>query len=137
MSTPNKNGFLLLASTTEWYKKLSRAEIQSLVDENQAWVQNLVAQGKVKGGNALLRDGAIVSGPDARVVYDGPYAESKEAIGGYLHLDVATLEEAVAIAQSSPSLRYATSMHVRPVGEECPLTACARELAEKEQLVNA
>jgi hypothetical protein len=137
MSTPNKNGFLVLSSSTEWYKKLSHAEIQTLVDENQAWVQNLIAQGKVKGGNALLRQGASVSGPAGRIVVDGPYPESKEAIGGYIHLDVATLEEAVAIVQSIPSLRYNTTMHIRPVGDECPVTACARELAQKEELVNS
>ena len=47
---------------------------------------------------------------------DGPFAESKEAIGGYLMLDVETIEEAIAIAQSSPGLAYGGSIEVRPTG---------------------
>jgi hypothetical protein len=70
------------------------------------------------------------------VVSDGPFAESKEAIGGYLLLDVETIEEAIAIAQSSPSLAYGTSIEVRPVTEECPLDVRARELAQEEQFAN-
>jgi len=54
-----------------------------------------------------------------------------------LLLDVETLEEAIAIAQSSPGLAYGTSVEVRPLAEECPLDVRARELAREEQLVHA
>jgi hypothetical protein len=97
----------------------------------------LNAQGKVKAGQALERKGATVFGRNGRRFLDGPFAESKEAIGGYLLLDVETLEEAIAIAQSSPGLAYGTSIEVRPVAEECPLEAWARGSALQEQLANA
>lgn len=132
MSTPNKNGYLLLLSSNEWYKELSLEEIQKVVSQNKAWFERLTAQGKVKGGQALARKGATVSSKSGRFVSDGPFAESKEAIGGYLLLDVETLEEAIAIARTSPSLAYGTSIEVRPVAEECPLDARARELAREE-----
>ena len=77
-----------------------------------------------------------VSGKNGRFVTDGPFAESKEAVGGYLVLDVETIEEAIAIAQSSPGLAYGGAIEVRPVAEECPLDIRARELAREEQLVN-
>ena len=83
---------------------------------------------------ALERKGAIVSGVNGHIVTDGPFAESKEAVGGYLVLDVETIEEAIAIAQSSPGLAYGGSIEVRPLAEECPLDARARELAREEQL---
>jgi hypothetical protein len=67
---------------------------------------------------------------------DGPFAESKEAIGGYLVLDVETIEEAIAIAQSSPGLAYGGSIEVRPVAEECPMDVRARELAQEKHLVS-
>jgi hypothetical protein len=106
------------------------------MNENNTWIQRLTAQGKVKPGRALDRKGAIVSGKNGRVVTDGPFAESKEAIGGYLLVDVETLDEAIAIAQSIPGLAYGGSIEVRPIAEECPLDVRARELAREEQLVN-
>ena len=79
------------------------------------------------GGRVRIERGKLV-------VIDGPFAESKEAVGGYLVLDVETIEEAIAIAQSSPGLAYGGSIEVRPLAEECPLDARARELAREEQL---
>lgn len=90
-----------------------------------------MAEGKVRPGVALTREGATVSG-NKRVVVDGPYAESKEAIGGTLLLDVATLEEAIAIAQACPSLRHNSAIEIRPISDECPLEAWAR--AKEQQL---
>ena len=94
------------------------------------------AQDKVKPGRALERTGVTVSGKNGRFVMDGPFAESKEAIAGYLVVDVETIEEAIAIAQSSPNLAYGGSIEVRPMADECPLDVRARELAREEQLVN-
>jgi len=134
MNTQNQNGYMLLYRTDEWYNKLSQEELQKLINQNKAWLEGLTAQGKAKPGRALERKGAIVSGVNGHIVTDGPFAESKEAIGGYLVLDVETIEEAIAIAQSSPGLAYGGSIEVRPLAEECPLDARARELAREEQL---
>jgi len=134
MNTQNHNGYMLLYRSGEWYNKLSHAELQELINQNKAWFEKLTAQGKAKPGRALERKGAIVSGVNGHIVTDGPFAESKEAIGGYLVLDVETIEEAIAIAQSSPGLVYGGSIEVRPLAEECPLDARARELSREEQL---
>ena len=125
---------MLLYRIGEWYNKLSHAELQELINQNKAWFEGLTAQGKAKPGRALERKGAIVSGVNGRIVTDGPFAESKETIGGYLVLEVEAIEEAIAIAQSSPGLAYGGSIEVRPLAEECPLDARARELAREEQL---
>jgi hypothetical protein len=66
------------------------------------------------------------------VVSDGPFAESKEAIGGYFLLDVPSLDEAVAIAQGCPGLPYGVQVEVRPVAAECPV---ASELKQQAELV--
>jgi hypothetical protein len=134
MITHNQNGYMLLYRSDEWYNRLSHEELQKLMDQNKAWIERLIAQGKAKPGRALERRGAIVSGKNGRFITDGPFAESKEAIGGYLVLDVETIDEAIAIAQSSPGLAYGGSIEVRPVAEECPLDVRARELAREEQL---
>src|SRR5215470_13048466 len=137
MNTQPQNGYMLLFRSDEWYEELSYDEIQKVISQNNAWIEELTAQGKAKPGHALQRKGATVSGKNGRIVSDGPFAESKEAIGGYLILNVETLEEAIAIAKSSPNLAYDTSIEVRPVAEECPVDVRARELAREEQLLTA
>jgi hypothetical protein len=130
MSETRKNSYLLLSRTDEWYRQLSHAELQKLIAENQAWVGRLFAEGKARPGVALAREGATVSG-NKRVILDGPFAESKEAIGGTLVLDVATMEEAIAIARACPSLRHNSTIEIRPISDQCPLAACAREKAQQ------
>ncbi len=136
MNTQDQNGYMLLYRSDEWYNRLSHQELQNLMSENIAWMQRLTAQGKAKPGRALERRGAFVSGKNGKFVTDGPFAESKEAIGGYLLVDVETLDEAIAIAQSSPGLAYGGSIEVRPIAAECPLDVRARELAQEEQFAN-
>ena len=141
MNTQNQNGYMLLFRGNDWTKSLSPEEKQKVTDQWMAWFRRLTDQGKAKPGRALERTGVTVSGKNGRFVMDGPFAESKEAIGGYLMLDVETIEQAIAIAQSSPSLAYGGSIEVRPVAEECPLDIRSRELAREElareeQLVN-
>jgi len=128
---------MLLYRSDEWYKKLPHEELQKLMDQNKVWIEKLIAEEKATPGRALERSGAIVSGKNRRLVVDGPFAESKEAIGGYLVVNVATIDEAIAIAQSSPSLAYGGSIEVRPVAQECPLDVRARELVREEQFAIA
>ena len=90
---------MLLTEVAERDKTLSQEELQKLINQNKAWFERLTAQGKAKPGRALERTAVTVSGKNGRVVTDGPFAESIEAIGGYLMLDVETIEEAIAIAQ--------------------------------------
>lgn len=135
MSTQSQNGYLLLFQGNEWYRALSLEEVQRVNHQSKTWFARLAAQGKVKEGQALVREGAIVSGKSGRFVSDGPFAESKEAIGGYLLLQVDSHEE--AIARTSPSLAYGTSIEVRPVAEACPLEGCARQNPQEEQLAPA
>jgi len=127
---------MLLYRSDEWYNTLSQEELQKLINQNTAWFEKLTSQGKAKPGRALERTSVTVSGKNGRFVTDGPFVESKEAVGGYLVLDVETIEEAIAIAQSSPGLAYGGSIEIRPLAEECPLDVRARELAREEQLVN-
>jgi hypothetical protein len=136
MNTSNANGYLLISHTDEWYKELSLAELQEVINQNKAWVERLMAQGKVKGGLALGREGATVFA-SKRVVSDGPFAESKEAIGGTLLLDVATMEEAIAIARACPSLRHNSTIEVRPISDDCPLNLHARKLEQQLAMADA
>src|SRR5438046_6290128 len=123
MSTQNQNqnGYMLRFRGTDLRKGLSPEELQKVTDNWMAGVSSLTEKGKAVAGNPLEREGKIVSGK-ARIVSDGPFAESKEAIGGYFLLDVATMDEALAIARECPGLPYGIRVEVRPVAGECPLS---------------
>lgn len=118
---------MLLFVGTDWHKGLSHEEMQKVSDQWMAWFQGLIKQGKCVAGHPLERDGKTVSGKAGTVV-DGPFAESKEAIGGYFLLNVTTMDEAVAIAKQCPGLPYGAKVQVRQVRAECPLKPEAEEL---------
>ena len=118
---------MLLFRGTDWQKGLSPEQMQQVSDKWMAWFKGLMDAGTVVTGQPLERVGKIVSGKNGKVVSDGPFAESKEAIGGYFLLKVESMDEAVAIAQQCPGLPYGTQVEVRPVAGECPMAAEVRE----------
>ena len=132
MSTETKNEYMLLFRGSNWDKGLSPEQLQQAMDQFMGWFDRLKQQGIAKAGQPLERTGKIVSGKNGRSVADGPFAESKEAIGGYFLLNVATLDEAVAIARQCPILEFGSTVEVRPVAEECPTFQRV-----KEQLAHA
>jgi hypothetical protein len=128
MSTPTtKNDYMLLFRGNDWDKDLSPEQLQKVVSDWAAWFERLTKEGKAIGGHPLRAEGKLVSGRKGRTVADGPFAESKEAIGGYFYLQVANEEEAVAIAQQCPGLEYGAVVEVRPVAEMCSVKARALE----------
>lgn len=82
-----------------------------------AYTQALIDAGVMRGGNALkpsftastvrVRDGQ-------REVQDGPYADTKEHLGGYFVIEVAHLDEALAWAARNPAASTG-AVEVRPV----------------------
>jgi len=94
---PNHNGIhSVCTEAANGTRPSHRKSSPKLINQNKAWFERLTSQGKAKPGRALERTGVTVSGKNGRFVIDGPFAESKEAIGGYLVLDVETIEEAIA-----------------------------------------
>src|SRR6266850_3356555 len=126
MGAQSQNGYMLLFRGTDWHNGLSPEEMQKVSDQWMAWFKRLTDQGKAIAGKPLEREGKIVSGKNGRVVSDGPFAESKEAIGGYFLLRVNTIDEAVAIEKECPGLAYGIQVEVRPVREECPMVEESR-----------
>ncbi len=129
MSVTSQNGYMLIFRGTDWYKGLAPEEMQKVSDRWMAWFNGLKNDGRAIAGNPLEREGKIVSGKN-RAVSDGPFAESKETIGGYFLLKVDSLDQAVAIAQECPGLSYGIRVEVRPVAGECPMAAESRAEAQ-------
>lgn len=105
---------------------LPQDEMQRYCDRAQAWFERLSKTGKVLGGNALEAGGVVISGRRGEHVTDGPFAETSEAIGGYVLVQAESLAEATALVRDLPGLAYGGSVEVRAVGE-CPV---AKKLAE-------
>jgi hypothetical protein len=118
----DKNAYLLIFRGNDWQKGLSPEAMQKISDQWMAWFKGLADEGRAVAGNPLEPRGKIVSGPHGQTVIDGPFAESKEAVGGYFLLQVGSLEEAVAIAQDCPGLPYGAKIEVRPVMDVCPMS---------------
>jgi hypothetical protein len=113
------NGYLIIFRGSTWEKGLSPQQLQGVVAQWTEWFQRLTREGKAIAGNPLEREGKVVSGKKGRTVADGPFAESKEAIGGYFLLAVDDMDEAVAIAQECPALEYGMEVEVRPIAGRC------------------
>lgn len=79
-----------------------------------AWMEKLTREGKMKAGQPLAPNGKMVSGKAAKVT-DGPFAEGKEVIGGYILLRVQNMAEAIETSKSCPILEYDGEVEIRPV----------------------
>jgi hypothetical protein len=110
---------LLIYDAESQWDALSEAERGKMYQEFGAFTQSIIASGNYKGGNQLhptskattvrLKDGK-------KLVTDGPFAETKEQLGGYYLIEAADLDEATAIAARIPSARVG-SIEVRPIVE--------------------
>jgi hypothetical protein len=79
------------------------------------WLQQLEAQGQLKDrGQPLDRGGSVVSGSQ-KLVTDGPYAESKDLVLGFMLIQARDLHEAVEISKGCPIVAGGGSVEIRPV----------------------
>lgn len=111
--------YLLLIRGTHWNQGLSPAELQKIMTDFYAWVEGLSQRGVHRGAQPLMEEGKIVSGAQGASVTDGVFTESKEAIAGFFRLGVASMDEAVRLAQACPILAYGAQIEVRPVADLC------------------
>ena len=130
---------MLLFRGPHWDQGLAAGELQKAMDNVMAWFEGLNQRGKVKGAQPLSAQGRTISGTNGRFVVDGPFTETKEAVGGYLVLQADSFEEAVEVARTNPVLRYGVSVEVRPILAECPIFARHPEIVRraKERAVSA
>ena len=79
-----------------------------------AWVQKLQQQGRYDSGEALLPGGKTIKGVK-KTVTDGPFAESKEIVGGYFVVKAKDLTEATELAKEYPDFELGGTVEVREV----------------------
>lgn len=120
MSAASEYLLIFRESTPEVYDAMSDTQRAECLNRWNQWFDELVAEGKVTDGKPLEPQGRVVSGRGSQVS-DGPFAEAKEAIGGFFLVSATSLDEATDIARGCPSLPYGITVEVRPVSTGCHL----------------
>ena len=113
---------LLICRDEEAWEKFPPAQRQRIYAETLALAEELTAEGRYLGGFPLHPSSAATSvrvRNGKRLVTDGPFAETREQIGGYMLIDVENLDDAVAIAARIP-LAHTSTVEIRPVREGPP-----------------
>lgn len=128
MNSPTSaSQYMLFFRGCDWDRGLSPEQARQALDRVMAWFDGLNQRGIVRGGRPLARTGAMLSREKGEVLVDGPFAESKEVVGGYLIVEVDDLDEAVTIARECPTLQRGIEIEVRPMLDECPIVKRLRE----------
>lgn len=96
---------------------MGSAEMKQILEDYAAFNEEIKVQGQHVGSNALQ---SIATATTVRVrdretlVTDGPFAETKEVLGGYYLIECNDLDEAIAIASKIPGAKHG-SIEVRPI----------------------
>ena len=112
--------YLCLAyEAEETFKSMSPSEWIGLRDETIAYVKALQNSGHLVLTNALQSAHTAATlrvRNDTLTVTDGPFAETKEQLGGFFLIEARDLNEAIQVASKWPGARFA-DIEVRPVQE--------------------
>jgi hypothetical protein len=109
---------ILIYEDEKQFTSLSEAEMNKVFAQYMQYSKDLAASGVLKGGAALQ---PVATATTVRVrngktaATDGPFAETKEQLGGYYVIDVPNLDEAIKWAAKCPGA-IAGSIEVRPLG---------------------
>ena len=89
-------------------------EVEAEIKEWMDWIGGIGAQGKLKNpGEALGFEGKTLHADGS--ITDGPYAEVKEIVGGFIIVNAETLDEATALAKGCPGLANGGKVEIREV----------------------
>jgi hypothetical protein len=114
--------YMLLVYFDQAWDKLSLTERQQLYWEQVQLTEQLTSSGQYLAGHPLQPPSTATSvrvRGGKRLLTDGPFAETREQLGGYMLIDVKDLDEAIAIAARGALARVGT-IEVRPVREGPP-----------------
>jgi hypothetical protein len=118
MSKIEKSNYLLLFRSPQDEPDPSPQEMEVIFGKWMAWMKSMKAKGLYVGGDRLNDAGKVIHGSS---VTDGPFAEAKESVGGYILIAADSLEQATAIGKGCPGLEYGTRVEVRPVEQMPPI----------------
>jgi hypothetical protein len=110
---------LLIAGEESARAAVSADEDAATLSEYGDWMKTMAERGVLQGGERLYpsTDATTVRVRNAEVLStDGPFAETKEQLGGYFLIDCKDLDEAIEVAAGLPGAKSG-SIEVRPIWE--------------------
>jgi hypothetical protein len=119
MKTTPTNQYLFLVRGGACHSSdLSPEQMQAKMTDVYAWIESLTKRGIMSAAQPLTPETKLVSGINGSIISDGIAAESKEAIGGFFIVNVATMDEAVNIARTCPMFKHGGGqLEVRHIAE--------------------
>ena len=107
----------LIYDAESTWNAMSEEERNTVFGEYMAFTESIRSSGNYVSGDALQPTGTATTvriRNGETLVTDGPFAETKEQLGGYYLIEAKDVDEALKIAERIPSARYG-SIEVRPV----------------------
>ncbi len=108
---------LLIYGNEKEEAEMSPVAINRLMQEYGEFTTSIVQSGQMRGANRLrpVATASTVRVRNGKIgITDGPFAETREHLGGYYVIEAKNLDEAIAIAARIPSAKHG-SIEVRPV----------------------
>lgn len=103
------------------WERMSEVEQKDFIDKCFVYDARLRNNGHMVGGEALQSSRTattIRSSGLAVTVTDGPFAETKEQLGGIMILEARNLDEAIALMSKHPSVMMGTTWEIRPSNDQ-------------------
>lgn len=119
-ATDDKPEFMLIFRDVELEKRLPDDKVEESMRRFNDWLERWSKRGCIKAGQPLASEGKVLSKAEQGVVKDGPFAETKEVVGGYIIVLADSLDEATKVAEDWPLMDYGATVEVRPVLKFCP-----------------
>ena len=90
----------------------SPEQMQASMMKWKTWMEDLTKAGKMLAGEPLQGGGKVLAGRSKKIT-DGPFAEGKEIVGGYLVVEATGMDEAVELSKGCPVFDHDGSVEVR------------------------
>lgn len=106
---------LLMRGDEQDYADFSPEQVEAMLQRYFAWSDQLRREGRLVAADELAPGGRTVRNRQGQIAVDGPYAETKEGIGGFYLIEADDEDRAVAIAKGCPILDYGGFVEVRAI----------------------
>lgn len=104
---------ILIREDVQRFTSGSEADFQKEVEEYAVWVEEMTKTGNYVSGDPLKPEGRYILKDSIQT--DGPFIESKEAVGGYIIIKAKDIEEATELARKCPVFEYDGLIELRPL----------------------
>jgi hypothetical protein len=115
MSKKTKSQYLYIFRNPGGQPDVSPKEMEAIYAKWFAWIGAMDKKGQYASGDPLDDTGKVLRGPGGKKVHDGPFAEAKEIVAGYMVINAPSLAAAAKLARGCPIYEVGGSVEVRRI----------------------